>query len=60
MTRSSTGGSLDEVLAFLKMHSDVKAIDIVLSDLHSIGRGKMIRRHELCRRAVRDFRSLSG
>ena len=37
----------DEALAFLQAHPQVEAIDIVLTDAHGIGRGKIIRRHEL-------------
>jgi len=47
MIQSPTGASLEEARAFLGAHVEVTAIDIVLSDLHGIGRGKMIRRHEL-------------
>ncbi|MFU8883107.1 MAG: hypothetical protein ACNA7Q_12140, partial [Rhodobacterales bacterium] len=36
-----------EACRFLEAYPDVQAIDIVLSDLHGVGRGKMIRRHEL-------------
>ncbi len=36
-----------EAHAFLNAYPDVQAIDIVLSDLHGVGRGKIIRRHEL-------------
>lgn len=36
-----------EAMAFLDAYPDVQAIDIVLSDLHGVGRGKIIRRHEL-------------
>ncbi len=36
-----------EALAFLAAYPDVQAVDIVLSDLHGMGRGKIIRRHEL-------------
>ena len=42
-----TGADLAEVRAFLARHPDVEAIDIVLTDAHGIGRGKIIRRHEL-------------
>ena len=42
-----TGATLDEAQAFLARHPDVEAIDIVLTDAHGIGRGKIIRRHEL-------------
>jgi len=47
MTFSPTGATLQEAQAFLDQNPDVEAIDIVLSDLHGIGRGKIIRRHEL-------------
>ncbi|MFW2545603.1 glutamine synthetase family protein [Primorskyibacter sp. 2E107] len=36
-----------EATQFLDTYPDVQAIDIILSDLHGIGRGKIIRRHEL-------------
>src|SRR6056300_604121 len=42
-----TGAQLDEAQAFLAAYPKVQAIDVVLSDLHGIGRGKIIRRHEL-------------
>ena len=42
-----TGAQLDEAQAFLAAYPQVQAIDVVLSDLHGIGRGKIIRRHEL-------------
>nr|WP_323783120.1 glutamine synthetase family protein [Amylibacter sp.] len=38
---------LSEAQAFLDAYPEVQAIDIVLSDLHGVGRGKIIRRHEL-------------
>lgn len=38
---------LSEAQNFLAAYPDVQAIDIILSDLHGIGRGKIIRRHEL-------------
>ncbi|MDD7972919.1 glutamine synthetase family protein [Roseinatronobacter alkalisoli] len=38
---------LSEAQGFLAAYPDVQAIDIILSDLHGIGRGKIIRRHEL-------------
>ncbi len=38
---------LSEARTFLETYPEAEAIDIVLSDLHGIGRGKMIRRHEL-------------
>jgi len=42
-----TGATLAEAQTFLTRHPEVEAIDIVLTDLHGIGRGKIIRRHEL-------------
>jgi glutamine synthetase len=45
--RPSTRADLSEATAFLAAYPDVQAIDIVLSDLHGVGRGKIIRRHEL-------------
>lgn len=42
-----TRAPLPEATTFLAAHPDVQAIDIVLSDLHGVGRGKIIRRHEL-------------
>jgi glutamine synthetase len=36
-----------EAAAFLAKHPDCTSIDVVLTDAHGIGRGKMIRRHEL-------------
>ena len=47
MTLSPSGSSLDEALAFLDAHPGVEAFDIVLTDVNGIGRGKIIRRHEL-------------
>lgn len=47
MTQSPTGATLGEALAFLDRNPGAKAVDIVLTDLHGIARGKMIRRHEL-------------
>lgn len=37
----------EEAERFLVQHPDVEAIDIVLTDANGIGRGKIIRRHEL-------------
>lgn len=42
-----SGAQLSEATAFLDTHPEVEAIDIVLIDAHGIGRGKIIRRHEL-------------
>lgn len=47
MVTAPTGALTDEAQGFLDAHPEVEAIDILLSDLHGIGRGKMIRRHEL-------------
>ena len=41
------GASVEEAEAFLRDHPDVDAIDVVLVDSNGIGRGKIIRRHEL-------------
>jgi len=42
-----SGASLAEAEAFLAAHPEIEAIDIVLHDSNGIGRGKIIRRHEL-------------
>jgi len=42
-----TQAMLSEAEAFLAKWPDLEAIDIVLTDAHGIGRGKIIRRHEL-------------
>ena len=47
MTQSPSGSSPAEAEAFLALHPDIEAIDIVLHDANGIGRGKIIRRHEL-------------
>ncbi|HEV7417541.1 MAG TPA: glutamine synthetase family protein [Tianweitania sediminis] len=47
MTTSPTGSTLDEARAFLAAHPEIEAFDIVLTDANGIGRGKIIRRHEL-------------
>ena len=44
---SPSGSSIDEASTFLAAHPDVEAIDIVLVDVNGVGRGKIIRRHEL-------------
>ncbi|MCW1919281.1 glutamine synthetase family protein [Rhodobacter sp. KR11] len=44
---SPTGSLLSEAQDFLARHPEVQAVDIVLTDAHGIGRGKIIRRHEL-------------
>jgi glutamine synthetase len=47
MTASPSGSSAEEAEAFLAAHPEVEAIDLVLTDANGIGRGKIIRRHEL-------------
>ncbi|HHZ10428.1 MAG TPA: glutamine synthetase [Rhizobiales bacterium] len=44
---SPSGSSIDEAISFLEAHPAVEAFDIVLVDANGIGRGKIIRRHEL-------------
>ena len=44
---SPSGSSVAEAEAFLAAHPEIEAIDIVLNDANGIGRGKIIRRHEL-------------
>jgi len=45
--RSPSGSTLAEAEAFLDAHPEIEAFDIVLHDSNGIGRGKIIRRHEL-------------
>jgi len=45
--QTPSGATLDEARAFLAKYPDVEGIDIVMTDCHGIGRGKIIRRHEL-------------
>lgn len=47
MTQSPTGSTPQEAEAFLAAHPEIEAFDIVLTDANGIGRGKIIRRHEL-------------
>ena len=47
MTLSPSGSSIEEALSFLDAHPEIEAFDIVLTDANGIGRGKIIRRHEL-------------
>ncbi|MBI1622480.1 glutamine synthetase family protein [Aquamicrobium zhengzhouense] len=47
MTASPSGSLLSEALEFLDQHPEIEAVDIVLTDANGIGRGKIIRRHEL-------------
>jgi glutamine synthetase len=44
---SPSGSTAAEAQAFLDTHPDIEAIDIVLTDANGVGRGKIIRRHEL-------------
>jgi len=45
--QSPSGSTVAEAEAFLAAHPEVEAVDIVLHDANGIGRGKIIRRHEL-------------
>jgi glutamine synthetase len=48
MTMTSPSGSTTaEAEAFLAAHPEIEAFDIILHDANGIGRGKIIRRHEL-------------
>ena len=47
MTPSPSGSTVAEAETFLAAHPEIEAIDIVLHDSNGIGRGKIIRRHEL-------------
>lgn len=47
MTLSPSGSDLSEATDFLAANPDIEAVDIVLHDANGIGRGKIIRRHEL-------------
>ena len=44
---SPSGSSPEEAQRFLDAHPAIEAFDIVLTDVNGIGRGKIIRRHEL-------------
>ncbi len=44
---SPSGSSVDEAVSFLESHPAIEAFDIVLVDANGIGRGKIVRRHEL-------------
>ncbi|MCC0064374.1 MAG: glutamine synthetase [Defluviimonas sp.] len=46
-TTSPSGATIAEAEAFLDAHPEIEAVDIVLHDSNGIGRGKIIRRHEL-------------
>ncbi len=44
---SPSGSAPSEAEAFLTAHPEIEAFDLVLHDCNGIGRGKIIRRHEL-------------
>ena len=44
---SPSGSTIDEAECFLDAHPEIEALDIVLTDANGVGRGKIIRRHEL-------------
>lgn len=44
---SPSGSTPGEAQAFLDAHPEIEAFDILLTDANGIGRGKIIRRHEL-------------
>lgn len=44
---SPSGSSPEEAARFLEAHPGIEAFDIVLTDANGIGRGKIVRRHEL-------------
>ncbi|HEX5392300.1 MAG TPA: glutamine synthetase family protein [Rhodocyclaceae bacterium] len=46
-TLSPSGSHVQEAKDFLAKYPDVEAVDILMIDCHGIGRGKIIRRHEL-------------
>ena len=46
-THSPSGSTIAEAEAFLEAHPEIEAFDIILHDSNGIGRGKIIRRHEL-------------
>ncbi len=46
-THSPSGSTPAEAETFLAAHPEIEAFDIVLHDANGIGRGKIIRRHEL-------------
>jgi glutamine synthetase len=47
MTHSPSGSDIAEAEAFLAAHPGIEAFDIILHDANGVGRGKIIRRHEL-------------
>jgi glutamine synthetase len=44
---SPSGSTVEEARAYLDQHPEIEAFDIVLTDPNGVGRGKIIRRHEL-------------
>lgn len=44
---SPSGSLAEEARDFLGRHPEIAAVDVVLTDLNGVGRGKIIRRHEL-------------
>jgi glutamine synthetase len=46
-TAAPTGAVAQEASGFLDSHPNVQGVDVVITDCHGIGRGKLIRRHEL-------------
>ncbi len=44
---SPSGSTVAEAEAFLAAHPEIEAFDIVLHDANGIGRGKIVRRHEV-------------
>ncbi len=44
---SPSGSTPDEATEFLAAHPEIEAFDVVLVDANGVGRGKIIRRHEL-------------
>lgn len=46
-SNSPSGSTVEEAKAFLDAHPEIEAFDIVLTDVNGVGRGKIIRRHEL-------------
>ncbi|CDX26791.1 gamma-Glu-putrescine synthase [Mesorhizobium sp. ORS 3324] len=47
VTTSPSGSTPAEAKAFLETHPDIEAFDIVLTDANGVGRGKIVRGHEL-------------
>lgn len=47
INRSPSGSEIAEAAAFLDAHPEIEAFDIVLTDVNGVGRGKIVRRHEL-------------